>query len=227
MFTKGGPEESGCARYGSPENVQSKVQLKMTRVTTATVLSVFFVVGTAAAQTPPAPKPTPPPAAAPAPAAPAPAAVAFPADAKIGLVNVQGVLSGSTLGRAGQDKLKALTDKKGTELGAKNKEIQTLQQEIESGQSVLAATVLAQKNADLDRRRRELQFLQEQAQVDYDALQSQLLEEFSQRVLPIVEQIRAERNLWAIFSGGEGSLVAAHPGLDLTAEVVRRLDAAK
>jgi len=190
----------------------------MTRVMTATVLSAFLVVSVASAQTPPA---APPPAVAPAP-------VAFPADARIAFVNLQAVVQNSQLGRAGQERLKALTDKKSAEIGEKNKELQTLQQEIQSGQNVLSAAVLAQRNADLDRRNREMQFLQEQAQVDVEALQSELLEEFGEKVLPIVEQIRAERNLWAVYTTGDGSgLAAINPALEISAEVVRRLDAAK
>jgi outer membrane protein len=194
----------------------------MTRVITATVLSAFLVVSAAAAQTPAPAAQTP---AAPA-AAPAPAP--FPADARIAFVNLQAVVQNSQLGRAGQERLKALTDKQAAEIGVKNKELQALQQEIQSGANVLAAAVLAQKTAEADRRNRELQFLQEQAQVDFNALQNELLEEFGEKVLPIVEQIRAERNLWAIFTTGDGSGLAAINGaLEISAEVVRRLDAAK
>ena len=197
----------------------------MTRVMTATVLSGFLFVSSAAAQAPTAP---PPPSAPAAPTMAAPAQAPFPTDSRVGFVNLQAVVQNSQLGRAGQERLKALTDKKGTEIGAKNKEIQTLQQEIQSGQNVLAAAVLAQKTTELDRKNRELQFLQEQAQVDVDALQSELLEQFGGKVLPIVEQIRAERNLWAVFTTGDGSgLAAVNPALDLSAEVVRRLDSAK
>lgn len=193
----------------------------MKRVITATLLSSFLLAGAAAAQTP-APAAPQPQAAAPAPAA------EFPADARIGFVNLQAVVQNSRLGRAGQEKLKALTDQKTSEIGEKNKEIQALQQEIQSGQNVLAAAVLQQKNAELDRKTRELQFLQEQAQVDVDALQGELLDEFGQKVLPIVEQIRTERNLWAILSTGDGTgLLSISSALDLSAEVVRRLDAAQ
>lgn len=205
----------------------------MKRVITATVMSALFAAP-AMGQTPQAPaaatqKPAAPAAATPAPAPQAPAvAVPFPADARIGFVNMQAIVSSSTLGKAGQEKMKALTDKKSAEISAKNKEIQTLQQEIQSGQSVLSASVLAQKNGDFDRKTREVQFLQEQAQVDVDALQQQLLDEFSAKVLPIVEQIRSERNLWVVLALGDGTGIAAvHAGLDLSAEVVKRLDSAK
>jgi outer membrane protein len=207
----------------------------MTRVMTATVFSALFVVGTAAAampQTQPAgaaARPATPPAApAPQTAAPAPAPVAFPADAKIGFVNMQSIVSQSRLGRTGQEQMKALNDKKGIELAAKNKQVQTLQQEVQAGASVLAPAILAQKNAEIDKLTREAQFMQEQAQVDIQALNDQLLDEFSTKVLPIVEQIRAEKGLWVVFALGDGTGVAAvHAGLDLSAEVVKRLDAAK
>jgi len=195
----------------------------MTRVLTATILSALMA-GTAAAaapQTAPAgAAQTPPPA--------APAPVPFPADGKIGFLDMQAVVSLSTLGKAGQEKMKALTDKKTAELQAINKQIQTLQQEVQAGGAVLSASVLSQKNGEIDRLTREVQFRQEQAQVDVDALQKELLDDFSAKVLPIVEQVRSERGLWVVFALGDGTGVAAvHPGLDLSAEVVRRLDAAK
>jgi outer membrane protein len=208
----------------------------MTRDMTATVLCALLMVGTAAAQTPQ----TPPaggaqarPAAPPAAAAPAPAVaprppVAFPAEAKIGFVNMQSIVSQSRLGKMGQEQMKALNDKKSAEILPKSKQVQTLQQEVASGSSVLAPAVLAQKNAEIDRLTREIQFMQEQAQSEIQVLNDQLLDEFSAKVLPVVELLRAERGLWVVFALGDGTGVAAvHEGLDLSAEVVKRLDAAK
>ena len=216
--------------------VQPKVQPHMIRITFARYASVLLVLGAATAgvvaaqtaprpATPPAQAPAAPPTAAPA---PPPAPVPFPPDAKIGFVNMQLVVSQSKLGKAGQDQMKTLYDKKMTELGAKNKEIQTLQQEIQTGGSVLSAAVLSQKQAELDRKTREAQFLQEQGQAETQTLEQNLLDEFSKKVLPIVEQIRAEKGLWVVFGLGEGTGIAAvNPGLDLTSDIVKRLDASK
>ena len=45
-------------------------------------------------------------------------------------------------------------------------------------------------------------------------------------MLPIVEEVRMERGLWIIFALGENSnIAAAHAGLDLSGEIVKRLDA--
>jgi outer membrane protein len=212
----------------------------------ATVLGAWLVAGTAAAaaaqtppttparppaaQTPPATPPRTTPAAptAPAPQAAAPAPVAFPADAKIGFIDMQSVVNNSKLGKAGQEQLKQLSDKRGSELTTKNTQLKTLQTEVQTGASVLSAAVLSQKNSEIDRLTREIQFAQEQAQADVQALSDQLLQEFGGKVLPIVEQIRNEKGLWVVFTVGDGTGIAAvHPGLDLSAEVVKRLDASK
>ena len=207
----------------------------MKRTTIVIALGAMLVAANAAAQaapqrpaTPPAPAPAAPPAAAPAAPQPqaAPAPVPFPADAKIAYVNMQFIVSTSKLGKTGQDRMKALQDKQTAERSSKNAELQTLQREIQTNASVWSAAVLNQKNLDLDRVNREAQFQEQQRQVDLENLNQQLLEEFSTKVLPLVEQLRTERGLWVVFSAGEGSNIAAvHPGLDISAEVVKRLDA--
>ncbi|MEO8069914.1 MAG: OmpH family outer membrane protein [Acidobacteriota bacterium] len=152
----------------------------------------------------------------------------FPADAKIAFVNMQLIVNDSKLGKSGQDKLKALTDKRTTDVTAKNGAIQAKQLEVQNGQNVLTPTVLAQKTSELEALQRELQFMQQQAQTELQNLNEQLLGEFSDRVLPIIEQIRSEKSLLVVFTSGDGSNVAAiNPAIDLSAEVVKRLDAAQ
>lgn len=177
-----------------------------------------------AAQTPARPAGAAPAAPATAPKAGAP--LPFPADAKIAFVNMQLIVNDSKLGKLGQDKLKALTDKRTSDVTTKNTAIQQKQQELQQGQNVLTPAVLAQKQAELESMQRELQFLQQQAQTELQNLNEQLLGEFSDKVLPIIEQIRAEKNLLVVFQSGEGSNVAAlNPAIDLSTEVVKRLDA--
>jgi outer membrane protein len=174
----------------------------------------------------PAPKPA---TTAPATAAAPPAArPPFPADAKIGYVDVQQILDQSSLGKAGTAKMKDLQDRKTAELQTKNKDIQAKQQEIQSGQTVLTQSALTQKQAELDRLQRELQLAQDQAQADIDTLNKQLLQEFQDKVLPIIQQILQEKGLWVVLTAGNNdALVAANPALDLSADVIKRLDAAK
>lgn len=224
----------------------------MTRMTIAFAVSAALVAGSALAQTPPpttqtpppttqtAPPPaaqkpppattqtTPPPAtqkpAAPAAALPMP--VPFPADAKVGFIDLQRIVGESKVGKQGQEAMKALNDKLSSALAAKNKEIQGLQDKMKTQQGVVSDAVYNAMAKDLDRLQREVQFNQQDAQVQIDQLNAELLKSFQEKVLPIVEQVRNEKGLWIVFALGDNSnIAAAHAGLDLSPEVIKRLDA--
>jgi outer membrane protein len=195
----------------------------------------LFVAPAAFAQTVPPPtipppagqKPTPPPAPQTA-KPPAPAPVPFPADVKIGFVNMQYVVSESKYGKAGTDKLNALRSKREADNQGRIKQLQTLQNELNTQATVMAPAILQQKQQEISRLQAQLQFEQQQLQVDAEALENQLMQDFGEKVLPIVEQIRKEKNLWAIFTSGNGSNVAAlMPGIDISADVIKILDGGK
>jgi Skp family chaperone for outer membrane proteins len=90
---------------------------------------------------------------------------------------------------------------------------------------VLTQAVINEKTADLEKKTREAQFLAQSQQADLENLNKQLLADFEAKVLPIVEQVRAERNLWLIFTA-DTPIAAGHPGLNLSLEVIKKLDAA-
>ena len=211
----------------------------MTRVTIAFAVSAVMVAGSAMAQTTPPPttpppattqKPTPTPTPAPTaqkPATPAkPEPIPFPADAKVAFLDLQAVVQQSKLGKQGRDEMQKLNDKLGAELAAKNKEIQALQDKMKTQQGVVSEAVYNNMGKELDRLTREAQFKQQDAQAQVDSLNQELLKSFQEKVLPVVEELRKEKGLWIIFALGDNSnIAAAHAGLDLSAEIVKRLDA--
>ena len=196
-----------------------------------TAIALFTLLATASAfaqsasstsqpQARPAPQ-VPPAGATPAASQP----VAFPADSKVGFIDLQTIVSNSKLGKAGSAKMKVLTDKQAADLNAKGKAIQTLQQQLQQQTGVLSPQALQDKQAELGKLQREAQFAQQDWQAQADSLNKQLLDEFEAKALPIVEEIRNERALFAIFTIPNPGIAAFRPGLDLSAEVVRRLDA--
>jgi outer membrane protein len=218
----------------------------MTRNLIASALMTVLAVGTAQAyqtpppaQTPPqaqTPPPTRPPAQTPPPLMPqTPAArppapvIPFPADAKIGFVNLQAVVADSKLGKAGQASMAEFATRINTDLTALQKTVSDLQKELQSGAGVLSATAIATKQSQLNQKTRDLQYAQDDANAKLDEFNKNLLEGFSDKVVPIVEELRAEKGLWVIFAvqnaeGGGLAVLAAHAGLDLSGEVVKRLD---
>jgi outer membrane protein len=186
---------------------------------------------TPAGQAKPAPTPAP---TAQQPATPAPAAqppalkppAPFPQDSKIGFVDINAVAANSAAGKDASGKLKALQDKKLAEINEKNKQLQATQQKLTTGGSVLNDTARDQLQKDVDRMQRDIQFTQQNAQAEYNELQEDLRNDFQKRLMPIIDALATEKGLYAIFSVSDAGAMYVHPGLDLTAEVVKRLDAA-
>jgi outer membrane protein len=197
----------------------------------AWVLMMVFGAGTAFAQT------TPPPQTAPAaqkPAAPAkpeaqtPAPPApFPEGAKVAYIFMQGVFNGSADGKAAAAKVQEFEKKKTAEIQAKVKEAEAIQAKVNQGSTVLNDAARSQAQRDLQRLQREIQAMQEDAQVEGEQLRQQLLQDFSRKVNPIIATVAKERGLHMVFSVSDQANVAwADPGLDLTQEIIKRVDAA-
>jgi Skp family chaperone for outer membrane proteins len=207
-----------------------------TRILLATALTTVLATGTTDAyQTVPPVKPpatqTPPPAQTPPPllpTAPKPAApvLPFPPDAKIAFVSLQMVVSESKLGKLGQAQMADFAKKISDELAVVQKAAADLQKEIQSG--VLSTSATDSKKSQLDQLNRDLTHKQEDAQAKLDEFNKQLLEGFSDKVIPIVEALREEKGLWVILgvqdNNGGLAVLAVNPALDLSPEVIKRLD---
>jgi outer membrane protein len=153
--------------------------------------------------------------------------VPFPPDAKIGFVNMQALVNDSKLGKQGQDELKKVREKLMAPINAKQKELADLQTKMQTQQNLVAPNILAAMQRDGEKLQRELQSLQETYQIEIEQKQADLIQNFSAKVQPLVEAIRNEKGLWAVWvPTQESGLYAVHPGLDLTPEVLKRLDAA-
>jgi len=167
-------------------------------------------------------KPTPPPAAtAPVPEAPRP----FPEGAKVAYISIQFIANTSVEGKAATAKLDALKKKKNDELVAKGTQLKAAQDKLQSGGTVMSDQARGQLEKEIERMQRDLQYAQQDAQQEVQETTDQLQGEFQMKLTPIIEALRAEKGLWMIFAP-EGAVVAADPGLDLSAEVVKRFDAA-
>jgi outer membrane protein len=170
---------------------------------------------------------TPAPAGQPAPqtAPPAPPAV-FPEGAKVAFVNLAGIFQLSAEGKAGTTKVNEFTQKMQTELAEKTKTLQGAQQKLQTGATLMSADARAQLEKDIERQSRELERLQQDAQADLNDLQQELQADFQRKLFPLLEELAREKNLQMLFSAQDAGLIWADPGLDLTLEAVKKLDAA-
>ena len=167
---------------------------------------------------------TPPAATTPAPAPKPPAP--FPEGAKFAFVDIQAVASNSAEGKAATAKLDELRKKKNSELVAKSNALKAMQDKLQAGGSVLNDAARAQLEKDIEKTQRDLQFAQQDAQTEVQDLTNQLQGDFQEKLNPVIEQLRVDKGLLMIFSIRDSGVVAAEPGLDLSAEIIKRFDAA-
>jgi Skp family chaperone for outer membrane proteins len=167
----------------------------------------------------------------PAPVTPQSAPAPLPEGSRFAFVNLQVVFSESNLGKQGQDRWRAFTQKLFDGLTAKTKEIDGLSAKIKSQQNIVGQEVLMAWNKELQRLQREVEFAREDAQVQSEQLQGEVLADFEKQILPVIDTIRTERKLLAVFAvqnqSGGLTLLSAERGMDLSSEVVRRLNERK
>lgn len=176
-------------------------------------------------QNPPAQQP--PATAKPEAQKPAPAPAPFPEGAKVAYIFMQGIFNGSADGKAAAARVQEWEKKKTAEIQAKVKEGEALQAKLNSTTNIMNEQARSQAQRDLQRLQREIQGMQEDAQIEGQQLRDQLLSEFSQKVNPIIAAVAKERGLHMVFSVSDQANVAwADPGLDLTQEIIKRVDAA-
>lgn len=184
------------------------------------VLVILLAAGPAAAQTAGAAAPQPPAAAAPAPQPPQP----FPEGARIAYIVLQRIAAESIEGQQASAKVQALQQQRMAELNERQKNLQGLQQKLEQGAAVMSASAQADIQKQIERAQVELQRATQDAQADIQELQQTLQEEFQDRLIPVIEAVAREKNLHFIFNGPDSGLVWADTSLDISADIIRRLD---
>ncbi|HEY8549986.1 MAG TPA: OmpH family outer membrane protein [Vicinamibacterales bacterium] len=159
---------------------------------------------------------------------PAPAAQPprpFPQGATIAYVNVQRVAAESAQGKGATAKITALREKKEKELQEKNQALEAARKKFETSGSVLSDTARSQQQKEIERMTVDLQRATQDAQAEVEELQRELQMDFQRRLLPVIEEVRASKNLLMVFSSLDSGILAADAGLDITAEVIKRFDA--
>ena len=199
-------------------------------------LALALTAGPALAQTPGTAKPaaetqkpaapaTPKPAET-APTAPPAAPKPFPEGAKIGYIDLQYIASNSAEGKAATSKIQEFTKKKTAELEGKQKALEAARNKLLQGGTVLSDSARGQMEKDIDKMARELQFAQQEAQSEQQALTTELQNDFQTRLNPIIDQVANEKGLHYVLSIADSGVVWVNTGLNISAEVMKRLDAA-
>jgi outer membrane protein len=169
-----------------------------------------------------APKPAVP--VQPAPPPPVQPSAPFPAGAKLAVVNLQAIASNSAEGKALAARVQTLMQKKQNEGAEKTKQLQANQQKLQQSGSLMNEQARAALEKEIERQQVEGQRFQQDAQAEVNELTQELQGEFQKRLFPLLQQLAQEKNLQVLLSVQDAGVIWAEPGIDLTAEAIKKLD---
>jgi outer membrane protein len=195
----------------------------------AFLLSAAPVFAQAAQQPPAQPKPAPPVTQPPAtpPAQPAQPPAPFPVGAKTAFINPQRIFQESVEGKAAVTRINTLIQKKQTEGQDRQKALQANQQKLQTSGAVMNEQARSQLEKEIEKQQVDGQRFQQDAQAEIQELQNEVQQEFIKKVSPLIEAVAKEKGLQMVFDLSNAGLAWWDPGLDLTSDVIKKLDGAK
>ena len=146
---------------------------------------------------------------------------------KMATINSQEVLEKSAEGQKAIAQLQAADKRFGDQITRIDDQIKQLQGRLTAQRMTLTADAAAGIQADIQKRQTERQRAVEDASRSMQELQATTLSQIQADLIPIIEAVRKDKGLDLIFDVAKPGTVFSNPTLDITAEVIRRYDAAK
>jgi outer membrane protein len=146
---------------------------------------------------------------------------------KFAVIDVQRIITDSEPGKAAREELRQFGEGREAQLQALRDEIDQLQSRISEGQMSLAQERLDALKEELEKKSIELRRATDDAGRDFNQRQERALQRIEGKVMPIIKQVGEENGYTLIFRKFESGLVYADEAVDITAEIIDRLNAAE
>lgn len=162
-------------------------------------------------------------------AAPAVARAQAPAGAgslKIAVIDTERVLLASETGKKALGDLKKLQETKENEVKTKQQEIKDLQTKVQDGRMSLSQDKISEMEKQLEDKVIALRRLQDDANRELTKKRDEVLAQIDQKVMPVINQVGKEQGYTMIFRKFESGLIYADEAVDITGQIIQRLDGA-
>lgn len=144
---------------------------------------------------------------------------------KIAFINSQQILATSTEAAAAEQRFNEEMQGYQEEIERLENELTGMQQRLQQQQLTLSPEARANREAQIQQRLQEYQTRTQQLQQQADQRRAELVQPVVDKITAIIETIREEGSYHLILDVAAGSIIAADSTLDLTPEVMRRLNA--
>ena len=144
---------------------------------------------------------------------------------KLGFIDSQAILNQDPGARQAQQQFEADMARYRAEVDQLGRELQDLIARYEQQEAMLSEDAKANRQEEI--RLKQSQYQERISELEQQAgqRQAELVEPVMERINAVIEDIREDGSYSIIFDVAAQGIIAADPALDLTAEVVRRLQA--
>jgi len=155
------------------------------------------------------------------------AAAAQTSPPKIGVMNVLRAIVECSEGKQANEEFQKKFEAKRDELSKKQKEVETLQQQLKSQAATLNDEARAGLTKSIEAKSTDLQRSQEDAEKEFNDLRNQIFNRIGSKLAPLVQQYAKEKNFTLVLDSSSQTtqLTYVDPATDITDDVVKRYDA--
>jgi len=155
------------------------------------------------------------------------AATAQTSPPKIGVMNVLRAIVECSEGKQANEEFQKKFEAKRDELSSKQKEIETLQQQLKSQAATLNDDARAGLTKSITQKTTDLQRSQEDAEKEFNELRNQIFNRIGSKLAPLVQQYAKEKNFTLVLDSSSQTtqLTYVDPATDITDDIVKRYDA--
>ncbi|MXX71952.1 MAG: OmpH family outer membrane protein [Gemmatimonadetes bacterium] len=146
--------------------------------------------------------------------------------ARVGYVNSQQVLTEYGPAQEAQAELQSAAQEADSELQLLGSGFQSALAEFQQQAKSMNTEALQNRQQELASSEQAIQRRQQELELQLAQRQQELLQPINDRITAIIEEIRVEGNYAVILDASSGAIVAADPALDITQDVLTRLQAA-
>ena len=143
----------------------------------------------------------------------------------LGYVDMQKVLEESTLGKRLQDQLREEFEPRGQEMAAEEQEIRKLQQSLERDGPLMSADQVSKQEADVQKRIAAFQEKANGIQQEIMKVQQAKSREIIGPARDSISAVAKKNKIGMVVEPGMSGVLYLDEKLDLTAEVIKHLDA--
>ena len=147
---------------------------------------------------------------------------------RVAVINFDRVVAESVDGRDASSELEEYFNELSAELETMQAELAEMENRLATQERVLSATALGNLNRDIQNTQTRLTRASEDAELDMSAKNDELLLPVFERAQVIFQEYADEQQYTLIFNiaAQQSGLIYAAPSIDITNEVIRRMDAA-